>query len=98
MVVEYSDINNFQVFIKEENGTDILTFSGLCMQSAYVVNKIEYETKLDVLHITVFLSWFNKEGKSGSFNESVIIPSEINSVVFGKDKKQIWTRNIKRDP
>jgi hypothetical protein len=94
MVAEYSDINNFQTSIKEENEIEILTFSGLCMHSAYVVKKIEYETKKDVLHIIVFLSWVDKKGKSGSFNESVVIPSDINVVVFGKNKKTIWARSI----
>ena len=93
MVAEYSDINNFQTSIQDENGTKILNFSGLCMHSAYVVKKIEYEKKIDVLYITVFLSWVNKKGKSGSFNESVILPPDINIVVFGKGKKQIWMRN-----
>ena len=35
---------------------------------------------------------FDKNGKSGSFNESVIIPPDVNIVVLGIDRKQIWTR------
>jgi hypothetical protein len=91
MVLEYSWIDNFQTSIQEENGIETLTFSGFCMHSALVVKKVEYITKVDTLHITVFLSLI-KKGKSGLFNESVIIPSYVNTIIFGEDEKQIWVR------
>jgi len=93
MTAEYVDINNFQMSVSNKNGEELFNVSGLCMHSAYVVKEIAYKTENNILHITVFLSGVNKKGKSGSFNESIVIHPAVNMIVFGRDKQLLWKRD-----
>jgi hypothetical protein len=93
MIAEYSNINNFSL-VELKSGEDIvIEISGLCMMSAYVVKKIEMKKTDDILIVKVVLSLFGKKGKSGSFNESIIIPPDVNKVVLGNNAVVLWTRS-----
>jgi hypothetical protein len=93
VIAEYSDIGKFSLVERKLGGDTIIEISGLCMMSAYVVKKIETKETDDVLSVKVVLSIFGKNGKSGSFRESIIISPNINKVVFGNSATILWTRS-----
>lgn len=92
MIMEITDINSFSVTEKNVDENLFLEISGLCMKSSYVVESIKAVQREDVLFINVVLSFMNKKGKSGSFDETIFIPSTVNKVVLGKNNAVIWKR------
>ena len=75
-----------------------LRVTGLVMDSAFYVDRIETETDNMCLIIKVhekFVScYINKTNRTGSFDYSLDVPPEIDYVCYGTAQNVIWNRSI----
>lgn len=92
MILEYKDVSNF--VISEHNIQDdtILTVSGLCMHSSYVVKKIYLKKNDDKYSILIKISFIKKKNETGKFEYSLKISDAVKKVVFGNEETVIWTK------
>jgi hypothetical protein len=89
MLLELKDIQNFQVIERGERNE--LQISGLAFHSAFAVEEITTERQGHDMVIEVHLVRA-RDGLTGSFNHTVPVPADVNRVLFGKDRKEIWRR------
>jgi hypothetical protein len=91
MVLELHDVQNFR--LNQEQAADGLSLeiSGLAFHSSLAVERITTTLHDDVLEIRVRLTPARK-GLSGSFNFKFAVGNDVNRVVFGNERKAIWTR------
>ncbi len=89
--LEYESIGFFTV---REVGDDAATLeiSGLCADSAFAVKTVRVKKERDSLVVHIRTSLCVKEGDSGSFRSEISIPADVNRVVLGTRKKEIWSR------
>lgn len=92
MILEYKDVTNFVVSEHKVEDDTILTVSGLCMHSSYVVKKISIKKSDDKCLILVKISFIKKKNESGRFEYSFKIPDDVKKVVFGNEETVIWTK------
>ena len=95
--LEYEDIGFFTV---REIGNDaaMLEISGMCMSSALAVKSVRVKRKRDSLVVYLRTSLCVKEGDSGAFRSEIRIPADVNRVVLGTQKKEIWRRTDDTPP
>ncbi|MGE9292445.1 MAG: hypothetical protein ACQKBW_02440 [Puniceicoccales bacterium] len=90
-VLELKDVLNFQQDTSvTPDGRKVDTISGLCGHSAYVVSSFEVVKHADSLQVLVHIRSTDKEGLSGSFQESFEIPDTVDTVTFGREDEVIW--------
>ena len=87
MILEYKDVSKHKV----EDDT-LLTVSGLCMHSSYVVKKIYLKKNDDKCSILIKISLIKKKNETGKFEYSFKISDDIKKVVFGNEETVIWTK------
>jgi len=91
-ILEYKDISNFIVAEHKERNNIVLTISGLCMHSSYVVKKIYIKKANEKYSVYIKSSFLKKKNESGKFEYDITIPDGIKKVVFGKEETVIWTK------
>lgn len=97
MILEAKDAANFSVKASNEGNDLKITISGLAFHSALVVKDIEAkEISKSEMRILVFLMPTNL-GYSGKFEYTFKIGPEINTILFGGDKKIVWQRDLKNE-
>ncbi|MBR0477078.1 MAG: hypothetical protein IJJ66_09705, partial [Treponema sp.] len=82
---------NLKVEESFAGGKTVLKVSGLCADSAFCVRKIYEERQADVICMKIDVSPFHEKGASGRFEHSIEIPDGVLSLVFGKNKYEIWS-------
>lgn len=95
--LEYEDIGFFTVREIGDNVT-MLEISGQCMHSALAVKSVRAKKKRDSLAVYLKASLCMKEGDSGAFRSEIRIPADVNRVVLGTQKKEIWRRTDDTPP
>ena len=91
--LEYDSVMNLKVEESFAGGKTVLKVSGLCADSASCVIKIYEERQAELICMKVDVSPFHEKGASGRFEHSVEIPDGVLSLVFGKNKYEIWRRS-----
>ena len=89
--LEYEDIGFFNVR-EIGDGAAALEISGLCTSSALAVKSVRVKRKRDFLAVYFKTSLCVKENDSGAFRYEISIPADVNRVVLGTRKKEIWSR------
>lgn len=92
MILEYKDVSNFVVSEHKVEDDTILTVSGLCMHSSYVVKKIYLKENDDTCSILIRISFIKKKNETGMFEYSFKISGDIKKVVFGNEETVVWTK------
>lgn len=92
MILEYKDVSNFVVSEHKVEDDTLLTVSGLCMHSSYVVKKIYLKKNDDKCSILIKISLIKKKNETGKFEYSFKISDDIKKVVFGNEETVIWTK------
>lgn len=92
-VLEYKNIANFKITEYKENENLLLQITGLCIHSNYVVKKIYLKTYKDKLNIMIKISLFKGKNDSGKFFYTIKIPKNVEKVVLGNEKIEIWNRD-----
>lgn len=93
MLLKCDDIRNFDIQELDVDGKKLLKISGLCGHSSYVVKKIYITIEDDSLIINIEASFFKKKNETGFFEYDICIPDDVNQVLIGDTKKEIWSRN-----
>ena len=88
-MLELRDVQNFNVSVSE-NATDF-TVSGLAFHSALAVKKASTFREGSDLVIEIRLVGA-RAGLSGSFSQAITLPPDVLRVLFGTERKPIWTR------
>ena len=91
MTLEFKDVQFFRAEETEKAGKQILVVSGLAFHSSMTVSGIE-EVREDDFKILIVNLSLAEPSKSGSFEYEIIIEPELNSIKFGKEKHEIWSR------
>lgn len=92
MVLEYNDIDNFEI-TECRNGNELsIKISGLCMHSNYVIKKIDLQKKNDELKIKIKISIFKKKNDTGRFLYELKIADDVKKIFFGNDEVEIWRK------
>lgn len=90
IVLEYNDIDNFEI-TECRNGNELsIKISGLCMHSNYVIKKIDLQKKNDELKIKIKISIFKKKNDTGRFLYELKISDDVQKIFFGNDEVEIW--------
>lgn len=92
MILEFNDVSNFVVSEEKVEDDTVLTVSGLCMHSSYVVKKISLKKRDDKCSILIKISFIKKKNETGRFKYSFKIPDDVKKVVFGNKETVIWTK------
>ena len=92
MILEYKNVSNFVVSEHKVENNTVLTISGLCMHSSYVVKKIDIKKSEDKCSILIKISLFKKTNETGKFEYSFEIPDDVKKVVFGNEETVIWAK------
>ena len=92
MILGYKDVPNFVVSEHKVEDDTLLTVSGLCMHSSYVVKKIYLKKNDDKCSILIKISLIKKKNETGKFEYSFKISDDIKKVVFGNEETVIWTK------
>jgi hypothetical protein len=90
MVLEKEYTWNFRV--TELNGNE-LRVSGLSGHSAFAVSKITVVRKRQDLIMCVRLA-LGRSGLRGDFDYVICLQPEIDRVLFGRDRIEIWRRSV----
>ena len=79
---------------QSRSGQDLqLQISGVVMHSALGIKKIDTKISEGSLQVLVKLVLADTSaGIDGNLKYSLLVPSSINTVVFGEEKAVIWTR------
>ena len=89
-ILDLDDIGGFETEYSQESET--LRISGLVMHSSYSVKKISTRQIGSDLIVKIKLVHARK-GLSGSFDQTLDIPSTVDRVLLGKERKEIWLRS-----
>ena len=92
MILEYKDVSNFVVSEHKVENDTVLTISGLCMHSSYVVKKMYIKKNEDKCSILIKISFFKKKNETGKFEYSFKISDDVKKVVFGNEETVIWAK------
>ena len=92
MILEYKDVSNFVVSEHKVEDDTLITVSGLCMHSSYVVKKIYLKKNDDKCSILIKISLIKKKNETGKFEYYFKISDDIKKVVFGNEETVIWTK------
>lgn len=92
MILEFNDVSNFVVSEEKVEDDTVLTVSGLCMHSSYVVKKISLKKRDDKCSILIKISFIKKKNETGRFKYSFKISDDVKKVVFGNKETVIWTK------
>lgn len=90
MILELKDVQFFKAQQTKTSPTTIKV-SGLAFHSSLAVLKITTSQYDESLQLLVHLSPATT-GLSGNFDYILNVPASVNTVSFGKDKIEIWTR------
>lgn len=91
-ILEAKDVIGLTIEKSSGKTGEILNISGLSAHSALVVKNMESKI-IDnhILSVKIALT-MARSGTSGSFNYTVNLPKEINSVEFGNERQVVWRR------
>ena len=92
MILEYKNVSNFVVSEQKVDDDTVLTVSGLCMHSSYVVKKIYLKKSEDKWSILIKISFIKKKNETGKFEYSFKISDDVKKVVFGNEETVIWAK------
>ncbi len=90
VLLEYKYIMDYNLQELNIDGKTLLKIYGKCMHSSYSIKKIKTKIVDDILIINIELSYFIKT--TDEINYELFVPENVNKVVIGNLKKEIWHR------
>jgi hypothetical protein len=102
-ILEVNYVQHLQVRETHNPTGTTLHVSGLCGHSSYVVKNLE-TTKSDHalildIHIAMAKDDQLQKGFTGNFSYAVPVPEDVDSVLLGEHRTEIWSRSSKsREP
>lgn len=91
MILDYKDVQFFKMNERQRGATISLELSGLAFQSSLAVKNIEANFEGDCIVVLVYLT-LAKRGLTGSFDYTLDVPENVDSVYFGTSRQLIWKR------
>lgn len=94
-VAEKSDVRFQPLEVSIVNGHSELRVAGLLFHSAAVAENIRFVTDGRTMRILVEMVPTHA-GKSGRFETTIALPTEVRRVTFGQADEELWTREDSR--
>lgn len=95
MILEYRHVQFFQVSETSDKRPNTLVVSGLAFHSAFAVSHVTTVVKGASLVVNVHLTQARAE-LSGSFRYELVVPEQVDNVLFGKGEEIIWKRPLRK--
>jgi hypothetical protein len=90
-ILELKDVQQFKVLEKHAQSQTNLELSGLCFHSALAVDGITLKTNDPDLVVMVRVALAHGQ-MSGSFDYNLVVPNQVDRVLFGRKENVVWTR------
>ncbi len=87
--LERGNVQHLTVETVDAAGEHFVRISGLAMQSAMTVRRVETRTEDGIVRVRVLMT-LAEQGRSGSFSVIVHVPPAIRQVEFGDEQAVVW--------
>jgi hypothetical protein len=92
-VLEYQWVHRLSVVELGAPRVDQLRLTGLVFHSSLAIDRIDLRREGDAVIVLPHLTLAS--GKDGQLHHTIDIPSDVNRVLFGEKKHEIWRRDAK---
>src|SRR5450432_3336691 len=91
----FESIRVFKVATIKDEGNESILINGMCLESAYVVTKVDVKNSKEESNIVVNagMNVDHDKAMSGSFSVRIPKTSELKKITYGENREIIWSEN-----